>query len=716
MGIPGLTKTVLNAKRDVARTDLAGSDIYIDALNASSVLVDTITRIQTKNKKRALSTYEILETLAIKYIQFFVFAKPHSITIVYDAFVSEEKFKIRLSRIKRRITSKKPNMKISAILVRVIASRYPFINILYTGCEGEDGIMKTIDEDKSRGDRKQFIFSGDSDLFRFSISKPQHVEIVQLVRPKSYNSFIPAFNLGKVLELVPEKFVIKAPIKEPGKRYRSLGIYRRRLYEILNCAIVYKRVFCSLGLFSRTYTSELPDFKFADCGEFHRKLAYGLMKEKYGFITDPERGINFEEIEEWSQVGGDVVPSTVTPLNQTALKMAKEKLQNIDVVEIFESYFINFLDQHKLDLRIGYKVVNHIRDLSYDVHEDPVIGDIDCSDLDLSSIGLYTGLAKSLLSSLSFLNMLLPLGSSLPVVKTNFSVEGVINASADDNYEKYEEYRSLETMNTEQERKKHIKEIRKRKKANQVARLNAAEASNSKSTHEEVHKDTVDAETNNVSEKKTSAMILTEAISHLFDKDKIENASNKVKNQVKQKADSTIKEDSQPDSAKKVKNSKSAKKSQKTVRNKNTAQDKDTPGSTSDHNQSDSGSNSSTATNNTTMSAENPTKARRNQKKTSKKKSTKETVLSAQKNKSLDQTNTENKIDNNSASPEFAILSDEKHVEQAPRAPPLIQEQDVHKITKSETHPDRKPKKSNKDNTSVKGKADVEELLKILNI
>lgn len=417
MGIPGLTASVSHLKKPHPLDFFEDGDIFIDALNFAGSIGYTFERIVRETKEGSKkSTYAQLVRIIAAHLNFFNNLKPHSVTVVFDAFVSEEKFEVRIGRANKQIASRQVRTSANSTILQVIKTRFRHFQVVYSGGEAEDTIMRIIDEGKARGRRRQFVFSQDSDMFRYVVSRPELVEISPLDFKLGKVTRISSINLGAANKIVKRKLRITS-IKEPGRTYRTLQPFRRQLYELINCGNVYGRLFRSHGASSAEFLKELSGCRIADCGEFYRRLAYGLLCEKY------LQGKNISEVEEWSQVGSRMVMNRVKIVFGTPLLMATKMLTRAEVGVIFETYYLAFCESHDRDMVLAVQVVNHIHDLSARKYLRCAVDGYN------EELELQFALARSLLESLSLLSSVLALDPQLSRVRLEFSRQGILAAS-----------------------------------------------------------------------------------------------------------------------------------------------------------------------------------------------------------------------------------------------------------------------------------------------
>lgn len=419
MGVPGLSREMMSLKHRHPLAYFAGGDIYVDGLNFSGFIATELKRRLRKEPECTMSSYETIKNMIIPYVLFFRKFNPHSVSFVYDGFVSEERFKVRIDRINRAITSEQVRRGIDLILVTLVHSLNPTYKVYYSGGEAEDTIMRMIDRDPNRGSRRQFIISNDSDFFRYDISNPAYVEII----PRLFNPWkdgpIFTISLKRALCRLDPKLKIRSDkISEPGQTYAGTTLDQRPVFEFLNAANVYGFVRRSLGPSSSFLLTSQKGYLLSDCGKFYRQIGYGNICRQFN-IT------NITEVQEWSQSGARMVPSTARCILGDELDKAEAVLRQFTLQDLFETAYFGFCQQHNLlEDGMANKVINHIRDVF--AKKFPVYARVNSHKYSLT---LHFTLAKSLLSSLSFLHRVTLRYPEIVRVAFEFNRDGVFNAS-----------------------------------------------------------------------------------------------------------------------------------------------------------------------------------------------------------------------------------------------------------------------------------------------
>lgn len=299
MGIRGLTAILADLRKPHNRRYFEGSDIYIDTLNYAHY-----TPSESPSPNEALNRVKG----RIKRLKSL---KPNSLTFVSDAMIGEEKFLVRKSRSVAK--ENRPSSKKSCFdeFAQVITNDKD-VNHVYAGTEAEDEIMKLIDEDKKRGSRLQLVVSGDSDLYRFDIRNAKYVEIINMSEFSGLfkgakgvkNAF--SLNLGDIIDSgrVPKKLVVGSPIIRPGISFLNPPKPCRNYLELVNCGIIYNRLFVQHSDPTEQLIQEvgIKGFDPFDIGIVFRRALYALVIRNY-FQSKPDFESRF--VEEWS-VGAQI--------------------------------------------------------------------------------------------------------------------------------------------------------------------------------------------------------------------------------------------------------------------------------------------------------------------------------------------------------------------------------------------------------------------------
>lgn len=430
MGIPLLTKRALGFKTKHPAPFFKDGDFYIDGFNFITEISKFYATKKYDQQDRE-SDFAYMEKITKVTVGRLKALKPRSITFFLDAYIDEEKFKVRVERSRTKIR-KMEYLKGCGLILNMLIDQDSALKLAYTGGEAEDVIMQCIDKRVSEANR-QFVFSNDSDMYRYDVNCPRDVEIVPIEFNVNGFRFTKSINLSVLLEnVIKENEVIRPPFSVPCDTIYSDKAKKREILELLNCAKVSKRFYkllVSINIPQKQHNSTLiQNVCFADCGKRIRQLAYRMLIDEYVKNDISYEGVNCSEIEEWTQVGFSIVPMKVQPLNNEDFSLELSKIENKSFSEIFGIYLWDFIENlsktaEYSELLSSYKVtlpqIMQCIDSLY--HENysklPKKAYLDEKQL------IYFGFTESLYSSLHFLSIFKPMCENISRIGFELDME-----------------------------------------------------------------------------------------------------------------------------------------------------------------------------------------------------------------------------------------------------------------------------------------------------
>lgn len=351
MGIPGLAKKAREHLKRHGPRYYKGGDFYLDGLNFLHGVSDKV-----EGHKKSAPYTEFIRRLRqrIKMLRKF---SPHSITLVIDAICPTKKFPIRVKRHTARLGRLVPRQCIGSnmLMVAYILENDSDIQIVYSGSEAEDEIMKYIDENSSHR-RRQFVFSDDSDIFCFDIHNSSNVEVVPLSGQTLIPSQMSTINLGEVLKsgAVPKSLIRKPPIPRLGETITNVQKPERSCLEFINSGRVYHKFQDCCGPLYSPSTLAAPYIAGVDL----RRAAYGIMIEK-GQFKDPQD----IQVEEWAQNDGKMELSLRRPILGQNLELIRQIVNTVPIPVIICEQLEEIQDQVQISSQEIQAIGLYLRDL-----------------------------------------------------------------------------------------------------------------------------------------------------------------------------------------------------------------------------------------------------------------------------------------------------------------------------------------------------------------
>lgn len=373
MGVPGFGKRTKNLLKRRDPAFFYDGDFYIDALNYFSEIDHVYARVP---KPKSLDTTwdDVERVAAASLAKLTELTPPHSITFVWDASVSEEKFAKRMKRLEsrlRRIATCNHNEfgKRSAPVVQALLHhRMGNCRMIYAGGEADDAIMKEIDESTTRYARRQFVFSNDTDFYRYEVKNAHLVEIVPLQPMPKFVAFSRTLNLRQALGTVPSEQIVHMPVKLPAPNVESDQPQRRYLIEYYNILRSYGRLFIQAPVVWFHMRDGLEKLDTAACGADLRRLHYRLLFESIR-ANRATADIQFDasEVTEWHQVGYKMHPLVVEVMSDADTKLCLETFVGVAFPQLFKGFYTQFVEQ--LPIERHDDIVDAVCACVKDLHE-----------------------------------------------------------------------------------------------------------------------------------------------------------------------------------------------------------------------------------------------------------------------------------------------------------------------------------------------------------
>lgn len=390
MGIPGLTQRARRFRTKHKLEHFGGGVFVVDGLNFAANLA--IEGSSLACREAASSHWDLYTKACQKRLQQLVDLNPRRVIIVLDAYVDPDKFSVRLERACQRMRG----MYLPSIFACFAACVRSFANmkLVYAGAEAEDYIMQLVDECTSA--RKMFVFSSDSDMYRYFVRNRKLVEIVPLEYGPCAQR-IETLRLTDALRVTNSSWWIRPPVSVDGTTYTDTGIYARQAYELANCYRCFNDVYICIEPIPLSML-EPTDYSISECGVQLRRAAYGMLP------TSLLRGAHIPVVTEWRQVHDQMLPSEVEPMRDEELATFCAELQGSTATAIFDKLYTAFADAHGLQPEDTRRVCLYIRSLSRGAACRTRVS-TGCSR---KAVNLHFSLTRSFLDSLELFSMLQP--------------------------------------------------------------------------------------------------------------------------------------------------------------------------------------------------------------------------------------------------------------------------------------------------------------------
>lgn len=342
MGIPGLTWKLQSYLATRDRSYFEGGDFHVDGCNFLHMNKQTYAHTGTRGFIQALN----------QHVEWLRMLKPRSLTFYFDAAIPLSKIPTRLGRHRRLIfsTNFDAGILLSDLGIEELVPKLPHIDMIMTGCETEDFIMYTLAKN-SPLERKNFVFSSDSDCFTFTLPDPENVDIVPIKDCEQWSMLNKSYKMSEVTRSGHLTPYMHEPQPPEAETFVNPTNVSRRGMEFLNTLKTTGE--CNMFLPVLPFIVYDPYL----IGQTYRRAAYKAMALRCGVKDE-------RTVAEYRQQGNLCLSVEIQTADQQELEEAENQLEE----PIVQLLMRDIKDFSKLDSSVTKRRRYGLSDLPPDVY------------------------------------------------------------------------------------------------------------------------------------------------------------------------------------------------------------------------------------------------------------------------------------------------------------------------------------------------------------